>query len=376
MPTIVRQAPLGSLTRAAGLPARAVREPFVVGVLPGEGVGPGLVELCLDLLDVVGDRFGRSFEVRIGGAIGLAAVEQGEEPLPDHVRAFCRLVFADSGAVFAGAGGDRFVYDMRRCFELFVKFNPLPRFPELTHGLAGDRDGILVIRENLGGLYQGASTVSGEDGRRRVAHCFDYDEQEVARVTEVGARIAASRRGRLAVVAKDAGLPDLTRLWFECARRSAASHGVSLNTLDIDFAAYALVSSPGQFDVIVAPNCFGDILADLGGVLCGSRGMTYGSSHAANGAAVYQTNHGAAYDLVGTDRANPVGQILAMAMMLRESFQLVREADAIEQAVRRTLHDGWRTDDLAKTAGRGIGTAEFAAHVRRHLLDDPGDAGE
>jgi 3-isopropylmalate dehydrogenase len=361
------------MTGVAGLSCKSPSgDRFVVGVLEGEGVGPQLTRICIDILEAISICFGRVFDVRYGGAIGLDALKEQGTELPNDVCSFCEAVFADGGAILAGPGGGRFVYDMRRQFDLFVKLNPLERHAEL------DGDGALplrtssplnmvVVRENMGGLYQGQATRDAGPAGREVKHSFSYTDSQVTRVTDVAARVAASRSGRLTVVAKNSGLPELTDLWFECAKRSARDQGVSLKTLDIDYGVYALVTAPEQFDVIVAPNCFGDILADLGGVFCGSRGTTFGGSYSGTGAAVYQTNHGAAYDLAGTDTANPVGQMLSLAMMLRETFGLGAEANAIVHSVRACWAQGWRTADLMSPGRRVATTSEFGRRVVDHI---------
>jgi 3-isopropylmalate dehydrogenase len=366
---------LPSLTSAVGLERpQSLDGSLVVGVLNGEGVGPQLTNLCVDLLGALSERFGHSFDIRFGGPIGLEAMRAGGDVLSEEVRAFCAEIFASGGAILAGPGGGRFVYDMRRWFNLYLKLNPLERYPELE----GDTPvrwrsqvpvDVVVVRENLGGLYQGRSEMHEEEAGPRVEHSFGYAENDVARLVDAAARLAAKRRGHLTVVAKDAGLPDLTRLWFTCAHRSARRYGIELRTLDIDYAVYAFMSAPEEFDVVAVPNCFGDILADLGGVICGSRGLTFGGSYSETGAAVYQTNHGSAYDLAGTDTANPVGQILSLAMMLRESYGLHRESDAVVDAVRQTWREGWRTADLMAPGRRLTGTADFADRVIEGLSE-------
>jgi 3-isopropylmalate dehydrogenase len=366
--------PSSAITAAGGIPAPTRGDgPLVFRVLEGEGVGPELTRLCRDILEVVSRSFGWTCEVRVGGAIGMISLRESGAELSDEVCDFCQAVFDDGGAILAGAGGGRFVYDMRRRFQLYVKLNPLPRFSELEP-FAGDRwrgaaaDDILVVRENLGGLYQGASAViPGADGVH-VEHRFHSKESDILRVAMAAARMAAARRGHLTVVAKQSGLPEMTRLWFDCARQAADAQGVSLRTLDIDYAVYQFLAAPNEFDVLVTPNCFGDILADLGGLISGSRGSTFGASYSDTGAGVYQTNHGAAYDLAGKDICNPVGQILSLAMMLRESYARPREADAIIGAVRQTWRDGWRTADLREAGCRTIGTREFAQHVLEKLV--------
>jgi len=343
--------------------------PFLIGVLPGEGVGPAVVDAALEVLAAVGSVSGLAFEVRFGGAIGLDAIGQSGKPLSAEVSGFCREVFAAGGAVLAGPGGGRFVYDMRRTFDLFCKLSPIHPFEELRGAgrlrpEAGDGIDLVVMRENLGGLYQGES----ESADRRVVHTFSCSEEEARRVLEAGVRLARQRRGRLTVVVKDSGLPALSALWREQARAAAAGAGIEHAFLDIDYAVYQLIQNPRDLDVLVAPNCFGDILADLGGVLMGSRGLTYGVSVSAAGAAVYQTNHGAAYDLAGADRANPAGQILSLALMLRESFGLAAEADLVTEALRRVWAGGWRTADLGEPGCRVVGTRELTRRVAEAVL--------
>jgi 3-isopropylmalate dehydrogenase len=156
-------------------------------------------------------------------------------------------------------------------------------------------------------------------------------------------------------------------LWRDCALELARTSGVEVSFLDIDYAAYKLLQEPEAFDVIVAPNCFGDILSDLGGLLAGSRSLTFGASYSANGGAVYQTNHGAAHDRAETDTANPGGQIFSVAMMLRETFGLPAAARLIEDSVRSIWRAGWRTADLAEPGCSIAGTRQFGELVAQEI---------
>ncbi|MEO7931565.1 MAG: isocitrate/isopropylmalate family dehydrogenase [Chthoniobacterales bacterium] len=343
----------------------------LIGILRGEGVGPSLLDASLLILDRVGALSGCKFEVRFGGEIGCESARRGLGYLPGDVVEFARSIFADGGALLAGAGGGRFVYEMRHEFALFHKLNPIHSYPELAGACRlkspPEPVDILVVRENLHGLYQGEAEESLTDDGREIRHTFRQAEKQVRNVLEVAASAASGRRKKLTVVCKDAGLPVLHSLWRDCAEEVAAGRNLTLEFLDIDYAVYKLVQEPWKFDVVAAPNCFGDILADLGGVIAGARGLTYGGSFSKTGAAVYQTNHGAAYDLTGTDVANPVGQILSLAMLLRMSFGLQRESNAIEQAVQTAWRDGWRTADLPEAGTRCVGTAEFAARVVERL---------
>lgn len=344
-------------------------ERVLLGVLPGEGVGPEVIACALDVLDGVASATGLQVEIRNGGPIGRHAERLCGSPLSVRVIAFCEDVFADKGAVLSGPGGGRYVYDLRKQFDLFFKISPLSIAygvpdasrlkPETLRGVD-----ILVTRENCGGIYQGGWNERENAGGDRIAeHQSQYAEAQVRRFLNASARLAAQRRGNLTVVWKEAGLPSISSLWRDCAADAAAEFGVDHSMVDVDLMAYRLIQEPTAFDVIAAPNLFGDVLADLGAVLVGSRGVTFSGNYNGSGHAVYQTNHGAAYDLAGTDRANPAGQILSLAMMLRETFGLVLESQAIEQAVRDVWRAGWRTEDVVAHDTRVVGTQEFGARI-------------
>ena len=216
---------------------------------------------------------------------------------------------------------------------------------------------VLVVRENTSGIYLGEHWEEHSPGAgRTVHHRFSYSESEVLRILRIAARLACARRGGLAVVIKKSGLPGISGLWQDCAERVAEESGLEPAVIDIDYAAYRMVQCAQELDVVVAPNLFGDVLSDVAGVVLGSRGLSYGASFASRPIAVYQTNHGAAWDLAGADRANPAGQILSLAMMLRESYALADAAEVVEDAVRRVWSHGWRTDDLASPGCRRAGT--------------------
>lgn len=353
-----------SSRRAGARPATPV-----IGVLPGEGIGREMISASLEVLDAVSEAFSIDFDVVSGGAIGLPAISESGRPLTDEVVIFCDEIFRRGGAVLAGAGGDRFVYDMRRHFDLFCKLNPLRPLPPLRGcgvikpQVLADVD-IMVVRDNLGGVYQGEwSEEISTAGGRKATHSFAYDERQVKRLVRAGAAIARERRGLLTLALKPNGVPTISRLWLDCAEPVAREFGVALKVLEIDFAVYQLIQSPHAFDVIATPNLFGDILSDLGGVLLGSRGLCFGASYAADGTAVYQTNHGAAYDLAGTDRANPIAQILSLSMLLRESLGLAAEAASVDAAVCDVLRQGYRTCDISESGCKLVGTRKMAELV-------------
>jgi 3-isopropylmalate dehydrogenase len=341
----------------------------VVGVLPGEGVGPEVVECALQVLQNVAESSGVSVELRTGGSIGRDAEKTDGRPLSAEVIEFCEETFVAGGAVLNGPGGGRYVYDLRKRFDLFFKISPLrvrhgaPDAAWLKPAALRGVD-ILVARENSGGVYQGSWSESlSASGQRLAEHRLTYSEEQVRRFLHAAARLASSRRGDLTVVWKESGVPAVSRLWRDVAADCAAAHGVRFRMVDVDLMAYRLVQEAPTFDVIAAPNLFGDVLADLGAVLLGSRGVSYSGNYSEQGHAVYQTNHGAAYDLAGTDRANPVGQILSAAMMLRESFGLWSQADAVEAAVSALWREGWRTADVQVPSARLVGTREMGRRV-------------
>ncbi|HEY5793268.1 MAG TPA: isocitrate/isopropylmalate family dehydrogenase [Chthoniobacterales bacterium] len=350
--------------------------PPLVGVLTGEGIGPEVIANAIEVLHAVRGVTGCAVSLEYGAPIGRDAERGCGKPLSDEVITFCRDIFDRGGAILNGPGGGRYVYDLRRQFDLFCKLSPLKVFPELADAIrlkpeqVRDID-ILMVRENAAGLYQGRWRDHHLDAGRVAEHSFSYSEAQVRRILGPAARLAKTRRGHLTVVVKEAGVPGISGLWRECALDVCARLGLACALLDIDHIAYRLIQHPREFDVVVAPNLFGDILSDLGGVLLGSRGLCFAGSFSETGAAVYQTNHGAAYDLAGKDLANPVGQIFSLAMMLRESFGLAEEAALIEQAVARVWREGWRTADVAGMESRIIGTREMGRRIAEAMTQIP-----
>ena len=345
----------------------------VVGVLEGEGVGAEVVPAALELLDVLREHTKRKFSVLKGGPIGLAAKALYGESLSPAVTEFVADIFAKRGALFCGPGGERFVYDLRRQFDLFCKFTPLEPMAELSNAgvlrpeIVATAD-IIAVRENLGGVYQGEWTTSRQDdGSTTATHNFNYNDRGVRRILKVALSLAASRRNRLHVVLKPGGIPSISRLWQQCAEELASECGVALFEQEIDNAVFQLIANPEQFDVILSPNMFGDVLADCGALLLASRGLSYSGNFNERGFAVYQTGHGAARDISGSDIANPIGQMLSLGMMLRESFDWSDADRFLRHAIRATLRDGTVTRDIAMPGAQILGTRAFAGRVKENL---------
>jgi 3-isopropylmalate dehydrogenase len=345
----------------------------VIGVLEGTGIGPEVIGATLLILKSVERALNLKFEVRRGGLIGEDAIAEHGKWLPEDTMEFCADVFQLGGAILSGPGGGRYVYDLRRRFDLFCKFVPVQPSPELARAgkispqFLKDVD-ILIVRDNTGGIYQGQWGDRATDKGRVAEHSFNYSEHEVHRLVEVAARAAAYWRGHLHVIIKEGGVPTVTALWRDVGSAVARKHGVEVKFMNIDLAAYELIQNPARFDVIVAPNLFGDILADVCGVLVSSRGVTFSGNFDPQGHGVYQTNHGCAHDLAGTDTANPAGQILSLAMLLRESFGLDEAATLIEKSLAETWRAGWRTADLAEPGCKILGTKAMADKVAEQVL--------
>jgi 3-isopropylmalate dehydrogenase len=349
----------------------------LVGYFEGEGIGQEIIPIALRILERACAKSGVVLHLREGGLIGNPAAEISGSPMPPAVVEFCDGVFSDGGTILCGPGGGRFVYDLRKRFDLYCKFTPLVPARALgdvgclkpAHVAGVD---ILAVRENTGGLYLGGSTVGiTETGDEVVTHCFQYTAAQVRRILEAAFAAAAQRRGRVCVTVKPGGVPLISQLWASEARELAKETGISLSILEIDHAVYQMIASPGAFDVFVSPNMFGDVLADAGALLLGSRGMSYSGNFDSEGRAVYQTGHGAAHDLAGTDRANPLGQVLSVAMMLRESLGLPEAAALVEEAIHRVLAKGFRTQDIAGPRSTVVGTQEMGQRVLQALEEGP-----
>ena len=366
-------APRWLLNVAPDAPLTTHSQPLL-GILPGEGCGPELTAAALRVLAALEESTGLRITHRTGGDIGLTAPGSVDGSLTSDTADFCREIFRDGGAILAGPAGGRFVYDLRRAFNFFCKLAPLQPEPALFNSNRLRPDAlrhvdILVVRDNAGGLYQGEwSDRSDPDLGRIAEQSFSCTEAQVRAIIAAGARLAATRRKRMHVVIKDGGVPTISNLWKECAVPLAAEYGVHLHCINADHAAYRLIQHPREFDVLVTPNMVGDILADLGAVLLGSRGLSYSGNFSALGHAVYQTGHGAAYDLAGADRVNPVAHLLAMAMLLRESFDRPAEAALIEHSIQSVWRAGWRTEDLAEPDCSVAGTQQFAELIAAAIL--------
>ena len=350
---------------------------YHLAVIPGDGIGPDVVEQTLLVLDKVGEKFGHTFhynKVLAGGC----AIDATGGCLPQETIDVCKA----SDAVLLGAVGgwkwdnlpgdqrpERALLGLRKALGLFANLRPALLFEQLADAsplkpeiLAGGLD-IVVVRELTGGIYFGEMGFKDTDLGPAAYDVEQYAEEEVRRIAKVAFDMAMKRSKHVTSVDK-ANVLESSRLW----RRVVAEVGkdypeVTLDNLYVDNAAMQLVRNPRQFDVIVTSNIFGDILSDEASQITGSIGMLPSASLAQGNFGMYEPVHGSAPDIAGQDKANPMATILSAAMMLRYTFGLGKEADAVENAVKAVLDQGYRTPDLFAGEGTLIGTAEMGRRI-------------
>ncbi|MBR4523201.1 MAG: 3-isopropylmalate dehydrogenase [Kiritimatiellae bacterium] len=335
-----------------------------IAVTPGDGIGPEIVAEAVKVLKAVGAKFGHDFkldEYLVGGA----AYDACGDCLPDASLAACKA----ADAVLLGAvGGPKYdklpgpqrpekraLLTLRKELGLFANLRPAkvwaplknasPLKPEIVEGGLD----LLVVRELTGGVYFGRHERAA-DGQSAL-DLMPYSVGEIERIARVAFASARRRRGRVTSVDK-ANVLETSRLWRETVERIRAAEfpEVELDHMYVDNAAMQLVRAPAHFDVILTENMFGDILSDEASQITGSIGMLPSASLRSDGFGLYEPIHGSAPDIAGQDIANPLATILSVAMMLKHSFGLVAEADAVERAVGRLLDDGIRTRDLGGAA--------------------------
>ncbi len=338
-------------------------------MLPGDGVGPEVVNEGRKVLEAVAVSYGHRFTFE-EHPIGGVAIDEAGNPLPESTLEACR----SARAVLLGAVGgptwedpraevrpEQGLLRLRQGLELYANLRPVRMIPELVDAsplrpeLVQEVD-ILIVRELTGGLYFGEPRLlESVDGRRRAVDTLEYSEDEIRRVVRLAFQLAERRRGILTSVDK-ANVLETSRLWRLVVQEEAESFPrVRLEHQLVDAAAMRLIADPRQFDVLVTENMFGDILSDEASVLVGSLGMLPSASIGEGTLGVYEPIHGSAPDIAGRGIANPIGAILSAAMLLRHSLELESEAEAVEQAVQQAIADGARTADLTN---RGSITTE------------------
>lgn len=331
-----------------------------IAVIPGDGIGPEIIQKARGVLDAVAERFGHTFtytEVDMGGC----AIDAWGEPLPDHMLQKC----LDSDSVLLGAvGGEKWnsvpghlrpekgLLKLRAGMGVYSNSRPAKIWPQLASAsplkasIVEQGIDFIIVRELTGGIYFGEHRTETAHGKTVAVDELKYSESEIERIGRIGFETAQKRRKKLCSVEKSNVL-DSSRLWKKVMHRLAEEYPeVTLSDMLVDNCAMQIVKNPAQFDVIVTENMFGDILSDEASMITGSIGMIPSSSLGHSTCGLYEPIHGSAPDIAGRDIANPIGMILASAMMLRYSFDLKTEADCIENAVSRVLDAGFRTADI------------------------------
>lgn len=348
-----------------------------IAVIRGDGIGPEIVGEALRVLDAVGERFGHTFTYR-DAPMGGNAIDAFGVPLPPESLETC--LKADS--VLLGAVGgpkwdsqpaenrpERGLLQLRAAMGLYTNIRPARMFPQLADAcplrpeIAEKGIDFVVVRELIGGVYFGEHRTETAEGQQKAVDIMAYTEQEIRRVAHVAFGMAQKRRKRVTSIDK-ANVLATSRLWRRVVTEVAEAYpDVELIHMYVDNAAMQIVRDPGQFDVIVTENLFGDILSDEASQITGSIGMIPSSSMGEGSRGLYEPIHGSAPDIAGQDRANPIGTILAAAMMLRYSLDMAAEADAVEEAVQQVLSDGIRCGDIMQPGCRLAGCQEMGARI-------------
>ena len=353
-----------------------------ITVLKGDGIGPEIVDQAIKVLNVIGEKYGHSFdytEVDIGGC----SIDKHGVPITEEGMALCKS--ADS--VLLGAVGgpkwdnvdpsirpEKALLAVRSELGLFANLRPTKLFPQLAdssplkESIVGNGIDLMIVRELTGGIYFGKRRTEIVDGEKVATDEMTYSEHEIERIGRVAFESARKRGKKLASVDK-ANVLDSSRLWRATMHKLAEEYtDVEYNDILVDNTAMQLIKNPAQFDVIVTENMFGDILSDEASMLTGSIGMMPSASLSNGTLGMYEPIHGSAPDIAGMDIANPIGTIMSAAMMLRYSFDMSKEADDIENAVNMALDNGYRTADIYKDGFKKTSCSEMGDIIASYIL--------
>jgi len=356
---------------------------YTIAVISGDGIGPEIMTQALMVLDRVGERFGHSFNYKPVLAGGCAIDKEGV-CLPPETVTVCKA----ADAVLLGAVGgwkwdtlpgakrpEQALLGLRKELKLFANIRPAILFDQLVDAcplrpelISGGLD-IVVVRELTGGIYFGERGFKDTPLGPAAYDIEIYSEGEVRRIAHVAFDMAMKRNKQVTSVDK-ANVLESSRLWRRVVTEVAQEYPeVTLNHLYIDNAAMQLVASPKQFDVIVTNNLFGDILSDEASMITGSIGMLPSASLTEGNFGMYEPVHGSAPDIADQNKANPMAMILSASMMLRYTFGLENEANAVEDAVQKTLEKGYRTADLyrGESALNLVGTKEIGQLIAHEI---------
>jgi 3-isopropylmalate dehydrogenase len=338
-------------------------------ILPGEGIGPEVVGASRRVLEHVLDRAGLDAVIR-EHEVGRPAYDKTGQWLPDHVRADIDAVATGpQGAVLFGASADEPIGELRSRYDLFANLRPArplaplrdisPLRPERLDGVD-----LLIVRELVSDVYYGQRRTGVDDqGRRWAGQEMYYREDEVRRAIRCAFEHAELRRRRLTMVHKANAIPDVFGLWLDVLAEERRAHpDVHVEDLYADTMAMEMVRRPADFDVVVTSNLIGDVLSEIAGAVLGSLGLMPSATLNPNGFALYEPVGGTAPDIAGTGRANPLGTIGSVELMLRHTFDAPRWADRLAAATEAAVRTH-RTADIAGPGEKPCGTEEMASAV-------------
>ncbi|NBI08603.1 3-isopropylmalate dehydrogenase [Colidextribacter sp. OB.20] len=356
---------------------------YKIALIKGDGIGPEVVGEAVKVMDAIGEKFGHKFEY-VDIVMGGCAIDAVGKSYPDGTAEQCKAC----DAVLLGAvGGPKWghasdpnkrpetaLLSIRKDLGLYANLRPAALRPALADACplkkeTADRGiDLMIVRELTGGVYFGKrDRYQTEDRGEEASDLMAYSEKEIERIVRRGFELARLRRKKLASVDK-ANVLETSRLWRQIVHKLAGEYpDVACEDVLVDNAAMQLVKDPGQFDVVVTENMFGDILSDEASMITGSIGLLPSASIGDTAPGLYEPIHGSAPDIAGQDKANPIATILSVAMMFRYSFNLPDEAKAIEEAVDAVLNEGWRTADIAKPGEEAVGTLRMGELIREKL---------
>ena len=353
-----------------------------IAVIKGDGIGPEIVNEAEKVLNKIGEKYGHTFEytdVLMGGC----AIDATGVPLPQETIDIC---LASDSVLLGAVGGPKWdtlpgnlrpeagLLGIRGAMKLFANIRPAKLIPALA-GACPLKDEItkngldlVIVRELIGGAYFGErDTHVDENGVKHASDSMAYADYEVERICRVAFDMARKRGKKVHSVDK-ANVLDSSRLWREVAHKVAEEYpDIEFQDILVDNTAMQLVHNPAQFDVMVTENLFGDILSDEASMITGSLGMIPSASLGEGSLGLYEPIHGSAPDIAGQNKANPLATILSVAMMLRYSFDMSKEADAIENAVDKVLAEGYRTGDIMSEGMKCVSCSEMGDLVADRL---------
>lgn len=358
---------------------------YKITCIPGDGIGPEIVAQAKLVLEKVASKYGHKFifkDILMGGAsIDVHGVPLTDEAIDDAKAADAVLMGSIGGdtntspwyKLEPSLRPEAGLLKLRKELGLFANLRPALLYKELSDACVLKKEvsdagfDLIIVRELTGGLYFGKRETVIENGIRKATDTLSYDENEIRRVA-IKAFDAASKRRKKVTSVDKANVLDSSRLWRAVVNEVAKDYpDIELNHMLVDNCAMQLVKDPAQFDVVLTENMFGDILSDEASMITGSIGMLSSASLNETKFGLYEPSHGSAPDIAGMDIANPIATILSAAMLLRFSLDLSEEADAIEEAVKKALKDGYRTGDIFTEGTTKVGCKEMGSIIANNI---------